>query len=128
MIEKVRKIFDKGGTFGTLLTDLSKAWHTLCDTQRSCSKALCAELWYKSIQLGIWLSDRKESKSQNQLQFQLISGYIPMYPAKINFRTTIIHSIALSLIFICWGNWYYELRKNCKQQEKYFSNGFQIIF
>ena len=25
MIEKVRKIFDKGGTFGTLLTNLSKA-------------------------------------------------------------------------------------------------------
>ena len=99
MIEKVRKIFDKGGTFGTLLTNLSKACD--CVTHSVPVAKLCALNF--DMNPSNLVSDYLTGRNQkvNQLQFQLISGYIPMYPAKINFRTTIIHSIALSLIFIC---------------------------
>ena len=61
MIEKARKILDKGGIFGALLTDLSKA----IDCMTHDLLASCTELWYESTQLDIWLSDRKKTKSQN---------------------------------------------------------------
>ena len=57
MTEKVWKILDKGGTFGALLTDLSKAFD--CTIHDLFLTKLCALNFY------IWLSDKKETESQN---------------------------------------------------------------
>ena len=51
MVEKAKKILDKGGTFGALLTDLWKV--LLYDTWPSYSETTCSELWFECIQLDV---------------------------------------------------------------------------
>ena len=52
MIEKARKILDKGGTFGALFNRFIKSL-IVYDTWPSYSKIPCTELWYECVQLDV---------------------------------------------------------------------------
>ena len=91
MIEKGRKILDKGGAFGALLTDLSKAFD--CMTH----DLLIAKLHALNFDMNALnqIFDYLTGRKQRVKIFQFISGYISRRPARINFRTIIIQYISL---------------------------------
>ena len=96
-IEKTRKIPNKDGTFGALLTDLSKAfivWHTTLE-QNSMHWTL---IWMHSTWYLInWQEGNKESKLTSVLAH---IRYISRRSARFNFRAAIIQSILCDLFFI----------------------------
>ena len=100
MIEKDRKTLDKIGTFGALLTDLSKAFDCMThDLLRAKLYALNFDM--NALNLIIdYLTDRKQRVKINS-SFSLQSGYISRRPAGNDFRTAIIQSIFLRFILIC---------------------------
>ena len=109
MIEKAWKILEKGGTFGALLTDLSKVFDCMIHN------VLIVKFHVMNFDMNPlnlifdYLTGRKQRELIPVLAHIWIY-FIDQFRARINFRT-VIQCISLWFIFICWGSWYYELRR-----------------
>ena len=143
MIEKARKILDKGGTFGSLLTDLSKAFH--CMTH----DLLIAKLHALNFDMNalnlifdylterkqrvkinssfishIWIYFKVSRKDQSQdryysIYFSVIYSYLLR---KLILRVTQMITLRMCVLKILTS-----LQEDQKKQEQYFLNGFQTI-
>ena len=141
MIEKARKILDKGGTFGALLTDLSKAVDCMAHD------LLIAKLHALNFDMNAlnlifdYLTGRKQRVKINSS----FSSYLDIFQGvpQESILGLLLFNLFLCDLFLfveeagimsytddntpCVVKMLTSLKKNKKKLEKYFLNGFQTI-
>ena len=110
MIQKWRESIDKGGTFGALLTDLSKAFNCLAH------ELLMAKLNTYGFDMRLlnlmydYVPNRKQRVKVGGIKF--MARIIAWGSTGINSRTIAIQYFYLWLILLSRRHWYSKLRDN----------------